>query len=892
MSDPLLQPPRLARRLLTRTLPIDVREHITAELDEVYQRRCAQAGIPGARLWYWREVMSFAGRFTVEENRRGRMRGWLEGWSSDLVQAARRLTRVPGFTVISVMTLAIAIGVSTAIFSVVDAVLINPLPHPNAERLVSIAGSAPGSDLPPIFGAAPEFFVAYRDDADKLESLGMYQMMQSTARTDDHVDRLFMAAASSDVFTTLGATPFLGRLPNKEDDDKKAPVMVISHSLWTSWFNSDPGVVGKMFEAAGTQRTVIGVMKPEFRFPEARTSIWVRASIADESNITPGRFGMSLVGRMKPGTTTEALSAQLATIAKRLPERFGGTPAYARIIGQHQPVVRSLEEQLVGDAARPLWILLGTVAIVFLIACANVANLFIVRGESRRRDLAVRQALGAGRGSLIRTMMSEALLLASAGGVTGALIAAAGVPLIVRAAPEGIPNLDLVSLNAMALLFAVGLTIAAAGMFGLIPAIRFSRPSRPGELQQAGRGGVGSARGRIARNALVVVQTGCALVLLVAAGLLARSFWQLTRVQLGYDTAHIFSFQVAPSGRDLTDGPSVARFHHGLIDRIAAMPGVESVGVVNELPLDEGSGRARFATERTLAAAADAPLMPVTHTGGDYFKAMGIGLVAGRLFDSGEQSAGSANALLTQAAADVLFPGENPLGKRFLRGTDPATGIWLTVVGVVGNVRLDSYRQAKPDALIYLPMVGPAPGAWRVGSPAYVVKTTRADQIAPDIRTLLREYAPGAPMYRIFTMDGLAKRSIAQLSFTMLMIAIAAVLAMVLGAVGVYGVLSYVVSQRKREIALRMALGAEVRAVRRMVVIQGGKVTLIGVVLGVCAALALTSVLESLLFGVKALDAATFVAMSALMLGVAFLASYLPARRASSVDPIDALRGD
>jgi predicted permease len=901
------QSPRLARRLLALTLPADAREDIIDELDEVYRHRCEQHTVAGAVQWYWRETLSFSGRFLVErmrervrgsayqavipeQDRRGAMRGSFESWTSDFTHAARRLLRAPGFTLVTVVTLALAIGANTAIFSVVDAVLIDPLPFPNADRLVSILASAPGSDLSGEFAPGPEFFVAYRDDADRLEDLGMFRTLQSTARTGDRVDRLFMAEVTSSVFSTLGARPVLGRLPTKEDDAQRAPVMVISHWLWTTWFGADPSIIGRSFEAGGSRRTVIGVMGPDFRFPDSRRALWFRASIADEGRITPGRLGFFLVGRMKPGTDASDLAAQLGTVAKRLPERFGGTASYARLIEQHRPVVRPLKEQLVGGVVRPLWILLGAVGIVFLIACANVANLFIVRAESRRRDFAVQSALGARRGELIRSHMAEALLLAALGGSGGVLLAWAGVPLLVSAAPQGVPNLDLAALNGFTIFFTVCLSSLAACMFGLVPAIRFSRSNALGDLRQTGR--VGTPHGRLARNALVVVQTASALVLLVAAGLLARSLWALSRVELGYATENIFTFQVAPDRKELVDGPSFAQFHQGLLERLAAMPGVESVGLVNELPLDEGANLGHFATERTEAAGAAAPLIAYTHTGGDYFKTMGIRLVSGRIFERGDHATGTANAIVSRSAAQLLWPNEDPIGKRFRFGTDRAKDHWETVVGVVEDVRLRGFRQASADPMIYVPLVGPTPTSWAIGSPAYVVKSTRADLMLPDVRALLRQYAPESPMYRIFTMDGLAARSLAQLSFTMLMLGIASGLALILGAVGLYGVLSYVVTQRTKEIAVRMALGAEASAVRRMVVLQGGRVALIGVGLGILIALGVTRVLESLLFGVKALDAPTFLAMSGVMLAVALLASYIPAHRASSVDPIQALRAE
>jgi putative ABC transport system permease protein len=366
----------------------------------------------------------------------------------------------------------------------------------------------------------------------------------------------------------------------------------------------------------------------------------------------------------------------------------------------------------------------------------------------------------------------------------------------------------------------------------------------------------------------------------------------LSRVPLGYQTENVFTFQVAPQRPSLNDGPTFAQFHQDLMARIAAMPGVDAVGVVNELPLDEGSGLSRFATDAMDASGTHAALTAFSQVGGDYFAVMGIPLLAGRLFENADHQLGMTNLLVTRAAAARFWPGENPIGKRLRYGSDSASASWHTVVGVVGDVRLRDFRQPAPDPMIYLPMVGPQPRSWVVGSPAYVVKSSRAAGLAPEIRAMLREYAPEAPMYRVFTLQALADRALAQLSFTTLILLIASGLAMVLGAVGLYGVLSYVVSQRTREIAVRMALGAETAAVRRMVVVQGGLVATIGVVIGIAVALAVSGVLESLLFGVGAFDAATFIGMSALMMAVAALASYIPAHRASAVDPMRALRGE
>jgi predicted permease len=808
---------------------------------------------------------------------------WLEHWTRDFKLAARGLRRAPGFAVVTVATLALAIGANTAIFSVIEGVLLDPLDFPAADRLVAISASAPGSDLPDEFGPGPEFYIQYRDNADMLEDIGMYQSGQTTVRSDDQFDRLFITQNTPDVFTTLGATTQEGRLPTLEDDPGQ--VMVLSDWLWRSWFGADPSVVGRSYEVSGQMRTVIGVMQPEFRFPAAEISLWIHQRLAEEDEIRPGNFGFNFVGRVRPGVGPEDLAPQLSALASRLPELYGGPPQYARIIEQHRPIVRTLREQMVGSVEGPLWLLMGTVAIVLLIACANVANLFSVRAEGRRGDLDVRQALGAGRAGLIRAQMTEAILLAGLGGLGGLVLALIGLPWLVGLAPESIPNLDQTGLDATALLFTGGVTLLTAVAFGLAPAIRFSRPRLIGGLRQAG--GVGP-RGTWGRNALVVTQTAAALVLLVGAGLLLRSFWTLSHVDAGYDTEDIFTFQVAPQRDELRDGPTYAEFHLGFLERVAALPGVEAAGFANTIPLDEGAGTTRMHTEATLLSGEQAPPTNFTWVGGEYFRAMGIAVERGRALDRSDHTVGPVNLMVSSAAAERFWPGEDALGQRLRLSTD--TTQWGTVVGVVEDVFLNDFRQGAPDPMIYLPLVGPQPRTWVVGSPAYVVRSSRADVIEPEVRALMEEHVPESPMYRVFTMEALADRSMAQLSFTMMMLAIASGLALLLGSVGLYGVLSYVVSNRAPEIAVRMALGAEAHAVQAMVVLQGARITGVGVAIGLLAALALTRVLDSLLFGVGSLDLPTFAAMAAVMLAVALLASYLPARRASLVDPMRSLR--
>jgi predicted permease len=807
---------------------------------------------------------------------------FLETCTRGLKHAARGLTRAPTFTAVAILTLALAIGANAAIFSVVKPVLLDPLPFPNADRLVFIGGTAPGTNMPEDLGVPDELYLEYKSTVPSLEDMGIYGTGSSTTRAEDRVDQLFLTQATPSFFTTLGVQPLLGRLPTEEDDGS---VVVLSEWLWREWFASDPEILGRSYEFAQQTRTVIGVLPPEFRFPDERTAFWVPLVIRP-ADVTAGGFGPNLVARLAPDADRDALPAQLQPLARRVRERLGGPPSYVRAMGQYRPVIVPLREHLVGKVATPLWILLGTVAVVFLIACTNVANLFLVRVESRRRELAVRRALGAQRGALIRGEMSEALLLAAAGGVGGALIAWGGVPILVRAAPDAvaggfssapIPGLATAGLDFPVLLFTAAITVLAALAFGLLPALRFTGAGLLGSLRQSGRGVVGA--GRLTRDTLVVVQTAAALVLLVGSGLLTRSFWQLSQVDLGYETDDVFTFQVAVRRDDLRDRASMSQFQYQFMDRLEALPGVESVGFITTLPLDEGAGSAAVTTRQVEARGEEPPRVRNAGAGGAFFQTMGIDLVKGRLFDRVEEQQGAANVIISQAAAELLFPGEDPLDQQ-VRPSDNPNSPWFTVIGVVEDTRIDDLRQPL-QPMVYLPGVS--------ASPAYVMKTSRADQIAPEVRAIIKEMIPESPMYRIFTMETLAANAIGGLSFTMLMVGIAAALATLLGAVGIYGVLSYVVTQRKREIAVRMAVGAEPPGLRRMVVAQGGRVALVGIVAGVVIAVWVTRFLATLLFGVQPFDAATFVAMSGLMLAVALLASYVPARRASGVDPMESL---
>jgi predicted permease len=883
-------------RSLVRLFPAPFRERFGAgmieDLEHDYERARTQG--PAATAWFavatgWDLVRSAVAEHvsptwvrpqpTIDEEPDMRWTG--KDWLTDLRYAARSLRRSPGFSAVTVGTLGLAIGANAAMFGVVDAVLLKPLPYGDVDRLVHIAATAPGSGLADEFGVAAEFYVQYKEQSKLLESVATYNSFTNTVRLGDRVERLRMSWPTNSMFTTLGAKPILGRLPVRSDEDD---VVVLSHTLWSTWFGRDSSVIGKTIEAGGQTRTIVGVMGPEFKFPNAATMLWISNEV-DPTGITPGRFGTTLVARMKPGTTTDAVARELTALSKRLPERFGGSANYARIIEQHRAVVRPLVDEMFGRVSSSLWVLLGSVVIVLVIACANVANLFMVRAEGRQRDLAVRRAIGAARGQLIRSQMSEAIVVAVLAGIVAVGLAYAGLPVLLRAAPEDIPRLEEVGIDVTTLLYTLGIALLTALACGLIPAIRASAP----DLTRLHEGGGGSTRRRgWLRDGLVVGQTALALVLLIGSGLLVRSFRALRDVDPGYETENIFTFQIAPEGAHLNDGPSYARFDLAFMDRLRQLPGVESVGLVENVPLNEGTQSVRMRTEEMGSDPDGGIPINLTFEAGDYFKTMGIAVLQGRPLETNDHIANLRNVVISRAAANALWPGKDPLGRRLQR---QGLTTWETVVGVVEDVLQNDFRE-KPQPLVYFPLVGPEPRSWAISSPAYVVKTARAETIAPEIREIVREVAPSAPMYRMFTMAGLARDSMMQLSFTLLTLGVVSALALILGAVGLYGVLSYVVAQRTREIGVRMALGAEASRVRRMVVIQGARVVAIGVAIGVGAALAFTRTLGSLLFGVQAVDATTFVAMSVSMLAIGLLASYVPARRASKVDPIESLRGD
>ncbi|MGH7523187.1 MAG: ABC transporter permease, partial [Gemmatimonadales bacterium] len=811
-------------------------------------------------------------------NRENGMRPLGNGLRGDLRHAWRGLRRSPGFALTAIAMLGLAIGIDAGIFTVVKTVVIDPLPYHPADRLMYVAATAPGTEMPKEFQQPAELYLQYRERSRMADRVALFSSFTSSLRAGDRVERVRMAQTTWDLFETLGAHPWLGRLPTDADQER---VVLLSYALWRSWFGGDPAVIGKSIEVSGAQRTVIGVMGNTFRFPLDGTLLWYPDTVT--TGLTPGQFGWGMVARARPGITATALAAELTTLAREAPQRFGGPVSYSIVMARYQAVVRPLSQQILGDVSRPLWVLLGAVTIVLLIACANAANLFMVRTEGRLRELAVRRAIGAGRAELVRLQMAEALIIAAGSAIVAAALAAIVLPVFVHVAPEGIPRIGDVHLGLATVTYIAAAAVLAALVCGLGPSLRGSLV----DLTYLREGGRGATRRRPwVRDALVAGQTALALALLIGAGLLLRSFVKLAHVRPGYDTRDVFTFQIAPSRPTLHDGPTWARFQMDLMDRLRALPGVTSVGLVDNVPLDEDPDPIRIRSD-ALAASNTTALVNVTFSAGDYFRTMGIPVLRGHPFNAAEATS-SGHVVVSRAMAELVWPGEDPIGRRIEMEGDST---WFTVTGEVGDVMQDDFRTA-PQPVFYLPLVGPTPESWGVTSPAYVVKTAQAEEIAPEVRRLVHEVAPEAPMYRVYTMAGLARRTMTSLRFMMMTLGVASVLALFLSAIGLYGVLSYVVARRTREIGVRMALGAEAGPVRRMVVWEGMRVVAIGVITGIVVAAAASRALSSLLFGVGAADIVTFAGMSAALLVIGMLASYLPARRASKVDPIESLRGE
>jgi predicted permease len=807
----------------------------------------------------------------------------------DVREAARMLLKQPRFLIIASLTLALGIGAVTAIFSVVNGVLLEPLPYPDSGRLVSIASTAPGLGYDR-FPVSPDLFLFFQRENTVLEQSAVFQRRRANLTESGSPEVVDMAVTTHGYFPTLGATFPLGRAYTAaEDVPEAARVVVISHRLWTRKYGSDRAILGRALPIDGQPTEVIGVAPP--RLDEAGSpDLWTPARF-NPGNPPIGNFGWNAIGRLKPGVSIEAAVANLEPLVPRALNEYIKSDTYRAFLkdGGYRPVVRALKEDIVGDVRQPLWILLGTVGMVLLVACGNVANLCLIRAEARQRELAVRLALGGSRGGLVRKLLVEALVLSAFGAALGVGVAALALPALLKLAPASIPRLDHVRLDPTVLGFALLAALVSGLIFGLVPAIRYTSTRVLGALRHGGRSATDHPGRHRGRNVLVVAQTAMALVLLVGSGLMARSFSRLMATDLGFVSDGVLTFRVGLPTTRYPKSDSVARFGQQLVERLSQIPGVESAGAVTELPMTNPSGTAFDFNGRPIEPGRLPPMIQYQTVSLGYFETMRIAMTRGRGFHSGDLRAGTNSVIVNKAAADQYWPGEDPIGKQLRRHNgDPGAQLpWSTVVGVVASIRQSSMRDAaKP--IIYSPLREDDQNAPRGLS--YVIRGSAPQGRADALREAVWSIDPGLPLASIQPMDAILERSVVQFSFTMLTLAIAAGIAVALGAIGLYGVLSYAVSLRTREIGVRLALGAPVSLVMRSIVVNGAVIAALGLVLGLAGAFGLTRFLQGLLYETAPLDVATFAGMSALLFVVALVASYLPARKAASVSPLEAMR--
>jgi predicted permease len=674
----------------------EIRAHIEIEIDRLRKQGMSAEDAARAAQRTFGNTAAAGDRFY-----HGQRLAWLNDFLRDMNHARRGLFRTRAFLVTSVATLALAIGAVAGMFNVVNTVLLEPLPYPNPERLVALRGTAPGSDMQGEFGLGYDFYFHWKEQSKLIDGILAFGGGTSTFRTDNRVERIGMAWPTADMWAALGVSPALGRVPRPEENNQ---VVVISDQLWSSWFGRDSSVIGKSYFVSDGMKQIVGIMPATFKFPSDNTMLWVPVEPRLDQ-VQPGNLGLPIVARMKQGVTHEQLAAELTRIAKGLPMRFGGPPNYARLIDKFQArVVRPLDSMLGPTAQTALWVLLGAAAIVLLIACGNVSNLFLVRAEGRRRDMALRRAIGASRVQLVRFQMTEALIVALAAGVLAIVLSAVTLPLFLRAAPQDIPRLSDVGLDFPTVGAAFVIALIAALACGIVPAMRASSPDF-NRLRDGGRGSTG-VRNRL-RDLLVVGQTALSLVLLIGSALLVQSFYRLSNVDPGYDTKDVYTFQFAPDRPDWRDGPSWGQLHNAFMDELRALPGVSAVGVVNNIPLDEGTSTWRFRTD-AMTEESGGVLLDINFTGGDYFKAMGIALLQGRSFTSGEAVSPNTSVIISQTAAAKLWPNANALDQRVHVRFNPQTAFTFNVVGVVNDVK----HRVRPACTSRSPALSRRSGGW------------------------------------------------------------------------------------------------------------------------------------------------------------------------------------
>jgi putative ABC transport system permease protein len=899
-------------RWLLRLSPKALRRDYGAAMEDMFSRRLVEARRQGKRrvahLW----AREFTGLLVLAISER--LKGGPEGpplrdlsrpkagimdvTAQEIWQAARRLVRTPLFTATAALTLALAIAANASIFTVVNRVVVNPLPYPESDHLIALDYGLPARNIASGMNSmAWALYFHLTDHARTLQRVAVYDSGAGTLTGAGAPERLQVTRATPSLGSVLGVQPAIGRwFIEQEGVTGAAPVAVLSHGLWTRRFGANPNVVGQSIVFEGLSTEVVGVMPATFSFPNATTDMWMPAqSIRANASFL---FTLSGIARLQDGASIENVRTEITALIKDLSRTV---PNQAGIVSAAIP----LQESLVGRIASALWTLMAAVALVLLVACANVANLFLVRSETRQREVAIRRALGAGRRSVARYFFAESGLLSLAGGVLGFALAWVGIQLLVTFGPASLPRLNEVRLDIVTIAFTIGLTILAALIFGVIPILRLA-PVAP-SLHENGRSQSPTRGSHRARQFLMGAQVALALVLLVASGLMVRSFQKLRAVDPGFNPASTLTFNIGLPRTKYQTRQAAADVHSNILDRLSALPGVTNASATTCLPLAGpcyGNGFLVDGEVRDLARPRPFVFTGFRAVGAGYIEAMGMRLLRGRSLERQDIDRGEPVIVINKAFAETYFPGKDPIDQRVksvtLRSLSPQPP-WLKIVGVVDNTSTIALGERTPWPQMFMPMSiagGPEiPREALIGPDvtmmSYVVRsTTPAADIANAVRKAIDGVDPDLALAQVRTLEEIVDRASDQMTFTMVLLVIAAAVALLLGIIGIYGVVSYIVAQRTGEIGVRLAMGAEPRTVAGMILRQGGVVTLVGVAVGLVAAIAGSRLIQSLLYDVGPRDPVIFATTTVALLGIALLACWLPARRASKLSPLDALRTD
>jgi predicted permease len=801
----------------------------------------------------------------------------------DVRYAFRQLRKSPGFTVIAVLTLALGIGANTAIFSLVDGILLVPLPYSKPEELVSVTGTYPRGG-----------FVAMREQLHTMDVATYAEGHEFNLTGMGDPVRLTGTLVSAELFSVLGARPELGRTFNPgEDVAGQDNYVVLSHALWQQRFGSDASIIGRAIEIEGASRQVLGVMPATFRFPSPKAQIWI--PLHNDPRSTVGYWAtdyMPVVGRLRPGATLQQAHAEIRMFQAHVGELF---PFRMPSEWNADVSVVHLQNNMVADVRARLLMLLGAVGLILLIACANVANLMLSRAASREKEIGIRSALGAGRSRIARQLLTESVVLASLGGLLGLTFAAAGISLLKFALPANTPRLMDVHLDWRVLAFTGGLSVLTGLVFGLAPALQSSRSALTESLKSGGRGAT-LAVSQWLRGSLAVAEVGFAALLIIAAGLLIRSFWVLSHVNPGFQPEHIVTARITPNESFCSDAQRCLAFYRSLLDQAQASPGVSGAALVNTLPLGgRVAKRSVDIANFTGAPGQPSPLFWMDAVTPGYFHVMDISLTSGRSFSDGEMSGNPPVAIVNAETAQRFWPGQDAVGQhvRLVGETN-----WRTVVGVAANVRAFDLQTTIPrwiKGTVYVPY-SPTSTAEDRRIPAEMTIAVRTSSDESQVEAMLQRIVTSlnhdVPVSEVKSMGAVLSEAVSTPASTTSLFVTFAGLALALGMIGIYGVLAFLVSKRTREIGIRIALGAQRHDVLWLVMREGAKFSLIGIALGLAAAFAFTRLLSSELYGVSSADPMTYAGVAIVMAMVTLLASYIPTRRAMRVDPLIALRGE